>query len=269
MCGRLNPKAQLRSLLLAGRERRVRRRAPRADEDRRAGVEIPHNVCPTDYADAVVGVSGEDLVAERLRFGLIPAWAKGSKAKVARRFGRTFNARCETVFDLASYREAILHRRCLVPVEGWHEWPERDQPYYIHRRDGAPVLLAGLWDRWISRDPADLAEGPTVSSMSVVTTPPGRYLGKFHDRGPLILDDEATLAWLDPATPPESLRRLLRPYDHPELEAYRVSAAVNRPRLKTGEVRRPIAPPVPQAGDEPLPAPASPAPETPLLSGFE
>jgi len=30
--------------------------------------------------------------------------------------------------------------------------------------------------------------------MSVITTPPGRYMGKFHDHSPLILEDESALA---------------------------------------------------------------------------
>lgn len=89
--------------------------------------------------------------------------------------------------------------------------------------------------------------------MSVITTPPGRYMAKFHDRSPLILEGEAALAWMQPGLSTEELRALFRPYDGSDLEAYRVSTAANQARNKTEEVFQPIADPVPQNGEGPLP----------------
>jgi putative SOS response-associated peptidase YedK len=200
-----------------------------------------------------------------MRFGLIPAWAKGSKAEVSRKFLHTFNARCESVFELASYRGPVLRQRCLVPVRGWHEWPDSRTPYFIHRRDDAPLWLAGIWDEWVSGDPADAAEGPLITSMSVITTPPGRYMGKFHDRSPLILEDAAAAAWLDPGLRAADLRAFFKPCENEHLEAYRVSTLANQARNKTEAVCAPIAPPVPQAGDESVPMEND---ETPLLKLF-
>ena len=251
MCGRLNQFAKIPALSIAGKALRIERRPPKPKEDRKAISTILNNICPTDYADALT-LHGNELSLVRMRFGLVPNWAKGSKADVAKKFVHTFNARCESIFDLASFRGPILKRRCLIPVSGWHEWPDSQRPYFIHRSDLGPVLLAGIWDEWQSLDPADEAKGPMITSMSVVTTPPGRYMAKFHDRSPLILEGEAALTWLQPSLNAEHLRALFEPYESQQLEAYRVSTAANQSRNKTEEVLHPIAPPVPQEGDAPV-----------------
>ncbi len=247
MCGRLNQFAKLPALSIAGKALRVERRSKKSREDAKSEVQVINNICPTDYADVLTMEAGE-VGVERMRFGLVPSWARGSKAEVSKKFVHTFNARCESVFELASYRGPILQRRCLIPVRGWHEWPDRATPYFIHRSDDAPLLLAGIWDVWESSDPADEASGPVVTSMSVITTPPGRYMGKFHDRSPLILEGEAALAWMQPGMPAGDLRALFRPYESEHLEAYRVSTTANQARNKTEEVFTPIAPPVPHNG---------------------
>ncbi|MCX6847509.1 MAG: SOS response-associated peptidase [Verrucomicrobia bacterium] len=251
MCGRLNQFASLPALSLAGKKLRIERRPKKKDEDRKVEVPVIHNICPTDYAD-VLTMQADEIGIERMRFGLVPSWAKGSKKEVAKKFGLTFNARCESIFDLASYRGPILGQRCLIPVQGWHEWPDRTTPYFIHRTDDEPVLLAGIWDVWESRSPDDFESGAVITSMSVVTTAPGRYMAKFHDRSPLILEGEAALAWMQPSIQTEDLRALFRPYESKLLEAYRVSTTANLARNKSAEALRPISPPVPQAGDEPV-----------------
>lgn len=265
MCGRLNQFAKLPALAIAGRALRVRPCQPDPREDSRHAARFEHNLCPTDYADVLTASEdGDELFLRRMRFGLIPHWARGGKKAVNRKFVHTFNARCESVFDLASYRTAILRRRCLVPVRGWHEWPDRGTPYFIHRDDDAPLLLAGIWDTWESSDPADAASGPLVTSMSVVTTPPGPYMARFHDRSPLILEDGQALAWLRPDLPVDSLRALMQPYDSARLQAWRVSTAANRATCKDASVCAPIAPPVPR-GEGPVPEQKD---ETPLLKLF-
>ena len=251
MCGRLNQFASLPALSLAGKKLHIERRIKKKDEDKKAEPQVIHNICPTDYAD-VLTMQADEIGMERMRFGLVPSWAKGSKREVAKKFGLTFNARCESIFELASYRGPILRQRCLIPVRGWHEWPDRTTPYFIHRMDDAPVLLAGIWDVWESHSPEDRESGAVITSMSVVTTPPGRYMAKFHDRSPLILEGSTALAWLQPRMQADDLRALFQPYESGLLEAYRVSTTANLARNKSEEALQPIAPPVPQAGDEPV-----------------
>ncbi len=57
-----------------------------------------NNICPTDYADVLTFAGGE-LGIDRMRFGLVPGWAKGTKAEVGKKFVHTFNARCESILS--------------------------------------------------------------------------------------------------------------------------------------------------------------------------
>ena len=54
--------------------------------------------------------------------------------------------------------------------------------------------MACIWDVWESPYPEDFENGPVITSMSVITTPSGRYMANFHDRSPLILEGENALA---------------------------------------------------------------------------
>jgi putative SOS response-associated peptidase YedK len=152
---------------------------------------------------------------------------------------------------LASYSQPVRQRLCLVPVRGWHEWPDRNTPFYIHRADDQPLVPAGIWDTWESRDPADQDAGSLVTSMSIITTPPVAYMAKSHDRSPLVLEGARALAWVRPDQSEDQMRALMQPYDSPRLEVCRVATAVNRATNKDATVRDAIAPPVPH-GDVPV-----------------
>ena len=52
-----------------------------------------------------------------LRWGLIPYWCDDPKG------GRKpINAKCETVRNLPTFRDAYRKRRCIMPVDGFFEW---------------------------------------------------------------------------------------------------------------------------------------------------
>jgi putative SOS response-associated peptidase YedK len=52
-----------------------------------------------------------------LRWGLVPSWAKDPSIGF-----KTINARAETIASKPAFREAIQHRRCLIPATGFYEW---------------------------------------------------------------------------------------------------------------------------------------------------
>lgn len=58
-----------------------------------------------------------EVSLDSLRWGLIPHWCSDPKG------GRKpINAKCETVRDLPTFRDAYRRRRCIVPVDGFFEW---------------------------------------------------------------------------------------------------------------------------------------------------
>jgi putative SOS response-associated peptidase YedK len=81
--------------------------------------------------------------------------------------------------------------------------------------------LAGIWERWKSKD------GEPLYSCAIVTTAASAIVAPVHDRMPAILAPEMRNAWLDPQSDPVRLSDLLAPYAESDLEKYAVSTRVN------------------------------------------
>jgi putative SOS response-associated peptidase YedK len=183
-----------------------------------------HYNVPPSQPLAVVRVLRHDPTRkmELLRWGLIPAWAKDRKLghKLAL-------ARVETAATTPAFRDALRRRRCLVVVDGFFEWKrteKKSRPYFVRRDDWAPFALAGLWERWVSRD------GEIVESCAILTQPARPPVDAVHDRMPLVLERETWDRWLDPAiTDVTAIGPMLGPRA-PALIAYPVDARVNDPR---------------------------------------
>jgi putative SOS response-associated peptidase YedK len=110
----------------------------------------------------------------------------------------TFNAHAETVRTCRAYRDSFSRRRCLVAADGWYEWkgereddPKKKQPWLFEPQDGAPIMLAGIWDRCETTDQG------LVESFTVVTQPAGAPLSGYHDRAPVTQFGPVWKRWLD------------------------------------------------------------------------
>ena len=186
-----------------------------------------YNAAPTQPALAVM--NGDGRHAERLSWGLVPSWAKDARVG-----SRMINARAETLAERPAFRAAFARRRCLVLADGFYEWRRVGSsriPMRIVMKSGEPFAFAGLWDSW--RDP----EGDVVRSCTIITTEPNELLRPIHDRMPVILSRDAEPLWLDDdLRDPGLLGNLLSPYPADLMEAYRVSALVNRPSNDGPEV---------------------------------
>ena len=171
------------------------------------------NVAPTQQAPVVLDSPRR---FEVMRWGLVPFWAKDPR--IGR---RTINARAETVAEKPSFRAAFRARRCLVPADGFYEWTGprgKRQPLNIHRADGNPLALAGLWE---SHDEF----GPT---FTIITTAPNAYMSTIHNRMPVVLEPDDWGAWLAADDEDPAWRAaLLRPAADHVLTGYPVSPAVN------------------------------------------
>jgi putative SOS response-associated peptidase YedK len=222
--------------------------------------EPDYNVSPRRNVLAVRARADDDGTTERvlsrLRWGLVPSWAKELKIG-----DRMINARAETVAEKPAYRRAFANKRCLIPADGFYEWkpgPEsgggatgransRKQPYFIHRRDGEPLAVAGLWEVWkVPEDsPDDVkdvgGDDGWVRSCVIVTTSANELMAPIHDRMPVILPESAWEQWLDPDEHDvEALAKLLVPAPDALFEAYPVSTAVNNARNNGPELARAV-----------------------------
>ena len=182
------------------------------------------NVAPTDAVPAVVGRDGRRLLGT-FRWGLVPSWSKDATGAA-----RLINARAETVTSKPAFRKAFARRRCLLPADGFFEWERRSdgtkQPWYIHRADGAPLAMAGLWEVWRAEGTDDL-----LRTCAVVTTRANDFMAPLHDRMPVLIETADWPVWLDAEYPDlDGLRRMLDPPDPRLLEAFRIGTRVNSVR---------------------------------------
>jgi putative SOS response-associated peptidase YedK len=171
------------------------------------------NVAPTQDIYAVVAAAGAGAGAgewegtakvDAFHWGLIPSWAKDRKIA-----SRMINARAETLAEKPAFKGLLTKKRCIVPMTGFYEWmpgveggpvntkgQPLKQPMFIRRRDGEPLMVAGLWTAW--KDPSDPA-GRFLHSATVITTAANDTMRPVHDRMPAILTSAHWKAWLDPA----------------------------------------------------------------------
>jgi putative SOS response-associated peptidase YedK len=187
------------------------------------------NIAPTQKV-AVVGLKADSVTRglAELRWGLVPAWAN-APAQVKPQI----NARADTVAEKPTFREAFAHQRCLVVADGYYEWHERDKPYLMRRQDGGPFAFAGIWDVW--------GEGTDrLHTCAFITTDAAEWLRPVHPRMPVILRPDQYDAWLSHDTPKDDLLTMLAPYAGEDLEAVRVTTAVNKVANDTEECVEPV-----------------------------
>jgi putative SOS response-associated peptidase YedK len=139
------------------------------------------------------------------QWGLVPFWSKEPKLKFP-----TFNARAETIHRLPTFREAYKRRHCLVPVTSFFEWPILDgkkRKCRISMLDGSAFAFAGLWEHWLNKSQLG---PPDITSFTIVTCEANEDMTPYHDRMPVILEQQHYEWWLDAEA--ENTRALLVPY---------------------------------------------------------
>jgi putative SOS response-associated peptidase YedK len=175
----------------------------------------------------------DERVLTATRWGLIPHWAKD------RAMGdRAVNARGETVARLPTFRDAFKRSRCVIPATHFYEWQRQNGtkvPHAIKRVGGEPMSLAGLTSRWTDRD-----SGEILDTCTIITTKPNAVMEKLHNRMPVVLDDGAIDAWLEPDQDTAVLQSLLTPCPDDVLTAYAVSTAVNSRKNQGPELVEPV-----------------------------
>jgi putative SOS response-associated peptidase YedK len=155
-----------------------------------------------------------------VRWGLIPFFAKAEPR--APRFP-TFNARSEELEQKASFRHTLARQRCLVLIYGFYEWTGvkgKKTPHYIFVPSREPFALAGLWDRWSSKDGVF-----EIVSCTVLTRAAGEFMRTLHTREPVILPEKHYGAWLDETNP--DWRAVLVDSNEPRLRQYAVTTYLN------------------------------------------
>ena len=143
----------------------------------------------TPGVDCPVLIHGQVGLA---RWGFVPHWAADDKMGP-----KLKNARSETAHEKPSFRDSWEHRRCLVPANGFYEWPEGDTAkgqkkpcYFIHDPDYPLFVFAGLWSKWQNPE-----TGTDLVSFTILTKPADGDIASIHSRMPVILRMPDALQW--------------------------------------------------------------------------
>ncbi|HLR98308.1 MAG TPA: SOS response-associated peptidase [Mycolicibacillus parakoreensis] len=224
-----------------------------------AGAGAPdYNVAPTAAIAALVarhphGTESAAPVATRrlrsMRWGLVPPWAKARADGTPQSARLLINARAETVTSSPAFRASATSRRCLVPMDGWYEWRAEPPtavrgratraaktPFYFHRADDRPLLIAGLWSVWKPE-----AGAAPLLSCTVITTDAVGAAAEVHDRMPLPIAEAHWDRWLDPDRPADPAL-LAAPPEVADIAVREVSTLVNNVANNGPELIAPAGP---------------------------
>jgi putative SOS response-associated peptidase YedK len=165
---------------------------------------LSETITPMRVASVIrLNADGKREVA-RMRWGFVPANAADQN------IGTHFiHARAETIEEKPTYRDAFFNRRGLVIVRTFNEGkeitPTKTEQHVITPRDGKPLAIAVIWERWRKMP---------LESFAMVTTAANALIGTITDRMPAVIAPEHWGRWLgeEPASVDE-LKAILKPYE--------------------------------------------------------
>lgn len=188
-----------------------------------------YNVCPTVQIPVVTS-DGDARRLRPMRWGFVPHWYEKPNGGPL-----LINARAETIAEKPAFRAACRARRCLIPVTGFYEWTRDGKttplPWFVQRCDGAPLVMAGIWQDWERGDEAH-------TTCAIVTTSANKAMARIHHRIPVILSQQDWSLWLGESGKGAALLMKSAPED--ALSFHRVGTEVNSNRASGAVLLDPI-----------------------------
>ena len=176
------------------------------------------NVAPTELTPIFIAQPDDSAKPVIARFG-INLTGKDGKPRPPLLNARTDGLR------RGQFRTHLKTRRCVIPAQGFYEWREEGgkQPYYFSRKNGAPLMLAGIWEE-------SEYKGDRRIAFAILTDEPNELVAPYHDRMPLALADDKLRFWLDLAVDEPLREKLL--LDLGEFTVRPMDRAMNNAREK-------------------------------------
>ncbi|MEO7444470.1 MAG: SOS response-associated peptidase [Ferruginibacter sp.] len=185
-----------------------------------------------DYGETIVlRPSGQnDFEIVNMHWEFIPSWIHNLEAlKESRKKGiPMLNATSEKLLTSKVFRDAALHRRCLVPASHFFDWrhfaaegtkKSIAYPYCIKLKEEPNFYMAGIWQTW-----TDKSTGEVIDCFAIVTTRANNLMAKIHnkkERMPVILTEDLAWEWIFDDLSEERISEISS-YQYPEsqLHAY-------------------------------------------------
>lgn len=138
------------------------------------------NLCPSESVATVIRPpSGFNQV--NAKWGMQPDWS--NKLLI--------NAQAETAHEKQTFKDAIIHSRCLIPVSGWYEWTTEEHKkvkYGFTHIDNQPIYMGGLLFNL------------SAPQLVTLTRPPTPKCAKIHHRMPVLINEDNINDWFNFST---------------------------------------------------------------------
>lgn len=124
------------------------------------------------------------------------------------------NARTESLFEKAMFKDLVLFNKCIIPASGYFEWQTQGKSKVKHRiyhGEDKLLSLAGLYGIYTF-------QGVQKAMAVILTREASDELQIIHSRMPLVLTKEEEVRYLK-AEDPKSVMTLLTDYKAPALIA--------------------------------------------------
>ena len=126
----------------------------------------------------LVGTAVENSPAFELKemhWGFLPYQKKGL----------LINARAETALERKTFRDSVLHRRCIIPAKHFYEWDSDKNKAVFFREGRSALYMAGFYNKFQDED-----------RFIILTTQANASVSPVHDRMPLVLEDGELEDWI-------------------------------------------------------------------------
>ncbi len=132
------------------------------------------DILPSQFSLVLTGKE-PGLSGQRMRWGF----------PQSRKKGLLINARAETVLERQTFRESVLHRRCVIPAGHFYEWDPEKNKVEFQRTDSPVLYMAGFYNCFSDGD-----------HFIILTTRANSSVAPVHDRMPLILEEGELRSWI-------------------------------------------------------------------------
>ena len=99
--------------------------------------------------------------------------------------GLLINARAETALERKTFRESVLHRRCVIPARHFYEWDSDKNKVILFREDRPVLFMAGFYNRFQDEE-----------RFIILTTQANASVNPVHNRMPVVLENGELEDWV-------------------------------------------------------------------------
>ena len=167
-------------------------------------------------------------------WGLVPNWAMDDIEGFWKNTN-TLNARSESIFEKASFRDSAESKRCLIIADGFYEphyINKLSHPYFcyqpsIEHPEGDIFLFAGLYTEIDEK----------LYTATIITAEANDFFAEIHNvkkRMPLVLYKDLFEDWLDDGLPTQAVNELMAfGFTREEFKAHPVSRDLYKKNINT------------------------------------